>query len=264
MLVCWPFLYSTKNEYKGTGGGSGGTDPLDVVGASIFGDSFKGEWAAGDYAVDDVVWHVDSELFYKCNVARDSTHTDNPSVDTSSWEVAKVEAGSGGSLDQNTFNTRMENVPDSTKDTYKGTGGTSSYSESNLHTHLDNYTSKDDWKADVSGIPTSNPSAADIVTAIQAADFGTGDGTQTLSQQFEILLDIIGSSVFGEDFKGEWSAGTYDEEDVVWFTDKFYTCTTARTSADTDDPITDTSSWRVASGMVYSQIINAYYDPFGN
>ena len=91
-------------NYKGTGGGSGGTDPVDVVGASIFGNSFKGEWAAGDYAVDDVVWHVDSELFYKCTVARDSTHTDDPSVDTSSWEVAKVEAGGGsGSLDQATF-----------------------------------------------------------------------------------------------------------------------------------------------------------------
>ena len=248
---------SIKDTYKNEDDGA-----INAVGSSIFGSSFKGEWEAGTYIVDDIVWFTDK--FYKCTTARSSTDTDDPATDTSSWEVAKVAAGGGSSLDQTTFNTRMENVPDSTKDTYKGTGGTSSYSESNLHTHLDSYTNKDDWKADVSSIPTSNPSAADIVTAIQAADFGAGDGTQTLSQQFEILLDIIGSSVFGEDFKGEWSAGTYDEEDVVWFTDRFYTCTTSRTSADTDDPITDTSSWRVASGMVYSQIINAYYDPFGN
>ena len=92
----------------------------------------------------------------------------------------------------------MENVPDATKDTYKGSGG------------------------------------------------GGSEDT---------IIEAIGASIFGDDFKGEWAAGIYSEEDVVWFTDRFYTCTDDRVATDTDDPATDTASWRTASGMVYSQVI---------
>ena len=235
------------------------SETLDQLAAGVFGGAWKGEWSAGAYAVDDVVWYDDQ--FYACTVARTSSDTDNPATDTGSWEVTKVASGGGsGSLDQTTFNTRMANVPDATKDTYKGSGGSSSYSEANLHSHLDSYGSKDDWKAAVGAltdsahglaalktlidtvdtvadankalledgtnglaalktlldaIPTSNPSASDIasavdapttaeiVTAIQAADFSSASGVQSLASVLDALSAVV------TDNNGHLESATY-------------------------------------------------------
>ena len=70
---------------------------------------------------------------------------------------------------QSTFDTRMADVPDLTKDTYK---------------------------ADVSSIPTSNPdvpTVAEIVSGIQSADFEAGGGTNTLAQMLAAISASIGN-----------------------------------------------------------------------
>lgn len=46
--------------------------------------TFRGTWAAGDYAVGDIVLH--SADFYQCTAARDSSDTSNPATDTTSWD----------------------------------------------------------------------------------------------------------------------------------------------------------------------------------
>ena len=401
---------STKDDYKSDAS-------LQAIGASIFGDSFQGTWAAGTFAVGDVAWH--SDRFYECTVARTSSNTDNPATDTASWDVAQVTAsgGGGGAIDQTTFNTRMENVPSSVKNTYKA--ASVSFDQSTFDERMAAVPSatKDGYKSDVSilentthglaalktlldAIPTDNPTVpttTQIVTAIQAADFEDGDGTQTLAQVLAAIKDvvddipttitfpdtddanavatevlrllrtetadgasgsgsgatdswlhiirgietavdaiptdvmdqttfntrmsnvssaikntykattfsgtvsldsssnaaiatavlnafdidartsttnpgdfvqrireiktaiddiptddsiqIVGSSIFGDKFQGIWAAGTFEVNDVVWHsdtnTDKFYRCTAARDSNDTDDPAADTASWSV-------------------
>ena len=366
----------------------------------------------------DVTWY--SDKFYECTVARTSSNTDNPATDTASWDVAQVTAsgGGGGSLDQATFNTRMENVPSSVKNTYKA--ASVSFDQSTFDERMAAVPSatKDGYKSDVSilensthglaalktlldAIPTDNPTVpttTQIVTAIQAADFEDGDGTQTLAQVLAAIKDvvddipttitfpdtddanavatevlrllrtetadgasgsgsgatdswlhiirgietavdaiptdvmdqttfntrmsnvssaikntykattfsgtvsldsssnaaiatavlnafdidartsttnpgdfvqrireiktaiddiptddpiqIVGSSVFGDKFKGTWAAGTFAIDDVAWHSDKFYRCTAARDSNDTDDPVADTSSWDVVHNSI--------------
>ena len=184
--------YGGKDDYK--------SDPLSVIGASIFGGDFVGRWEAGIFAVDNVVWY--SDKFYKCTAVRTAVNTDNPATDTTSWEVARVEAGSGGgsgSLDQTTFNTRMANVPDDTKDTYKGSGGNGggTIDQDTFNTRMMAVpdTTKGEYRADVSSLPTNMPTAADIasrvVSDLQAADFDEGSGTDTLLQ----VLAALGTAI---------------------------------------------------------------------
>ena len=50
-----------------------------------------------------------------------------------------------------------------------------------------------------------------------------------------------------ERFKGAWSAGVFAVGDIVFHSGRHYTCTAARTAGDTDNPITDSGSWRQSS-----------------
>ena len=68
-------------------------DNINAIGGAAFGSAYKGEWAAGLYAVDSVVYH--SGFFYECIVARAAADTDNPSVDTGSWAITSSDAGGG-------------------------------------------------------------------------------------------------------------------------------------------------------------------------
>ena len=63
---------------------------INAQATSAFGDQYKGVWAAGAYAVGEVVYH--SGAFYTCDVTRAATDTDNP-ADTASWSVKAAEAG---------------------------------------------------------------------------------------------------------------------------------------------------------------------------
>ena len=117
---------------------------------------------------------------YKADVTQDTFDARMAAVPGATKDTYKGSGGSGGSLDQSTFDTRMANVPGSIKDTYKGSGGSSSYSETNLHMHLDNYTSKDDWKADVGGIDGKINTIDTVVDGIQTDLSNNTDGLGVL------------------------------------------------------------------------------------
>ena len=143
-------------------------------------------------------------------------------------------------MDQTTFNTRMSNVSSAIKNTYKATtfSGTVSLDSSSNAAIATAVLNAFDIDARTS---TTNPGdfvqrIREIKTAID--DIPTDDSIQ-----------IVGSSIFGDKFQGIWAAGTFGVNDVVWHsdtnTDKFYRCTAARDSNDTDDPAADTASWSV-------------------
>ena len=58
---------------------------IDAIGANAYGDLYKGEWAAGAFAIGDVVYHVGK--FYECDVPRTSSNTNNPTINTGAWTV---------------------------------------------------------------------------------------------------------------------------------------------------------------------------------
>ena len=236
---------TTKDDFKSDAS-------LQAIGASIFGNSFQGTWAAGTFAVGDVAWH--SDRFYECTVARTASNTDNPATDTASWDVAQVTAsgGGGGSLDQTTFNTRMANVPSATKDTYKA--ASVSFDQSTFDARMAAVPSatKDSYKSNVSilentthglaalktlldAIPTDNPTVpttAQIVTAIQAADFDATSGTQTLAQvlaAIKTVVDDIPSDVIDQTTFNTRMA------DVPSTTKNTYKATATAIIPDTDD-----------------------------
>ena len=49
---------------------------IDAIGANAYGDLYKGEWAAGAFAIGDVVYHVGK--FYECDVPRTSSQYKQP------------------------------------------------------------------------------------------------------------------------------------------------------------------------------------------
>ena len=133
----------------GTGGDGASTDAvLDALGYLAYGSNYRSTWIAGAYALDSYALH--SGIYYRCIVVRDSTHTNDPSVDTTGWEVAGL-------------NALFDPINDSTN-------GLAAI------------------KMAIDDIPTNNPSANTIVTALQNADFEEGTGTKTISQ---LLADII-------------------------------------------------------------------------
>ena len=58
---------------------------IDAAARIAYGDDYKGVWAAGTFAVGNVVFH--SGDFYECDSARTSANTQNPTVNTSAWSI---------------------------------------------------------------------------------------------------------------------------------------------------------------------------------
>ena len=60
---------------------------IDAAARIVFGDDYKGLWAAGVFAVGDVAYDNVTEKFYECDVARNAGHTNRPSVNTGAWSL---------------------------------------------------------------------------------------------------------------------------------------------------------------------------------
>ena len=58
---------------------------IDAIGASLYGNSYKGKWVAGVHAVNEYRSH--SGRYYRCKVARSSSDTSDPSQDNTGWEA---------------------------------------------------------------------------------------------------------------------------------------------------------------------------------
>ena len=112
--------------------------------------------------------------------------------DKDAWK-ADVSAIPTDHMPQATFDDRVANVPSDTKDMYKGSGGSSSYSEANLHAHLNSYADKDDWKADASALSDGDHGLAALKTLLDTVSGHTDildDGTNGLAN-LKTLLDTI-------------------------------------------------------------------------
>ena len=58
-------------------------------------------------------------------------------------------------------------------------------------------------------------------------------------------VDSIGAAIFGEDYKGPWTARTHNVGNVRSYDGKFYKCIVGRTSANTVNPDSDTTGWEL-------------------
>ena len=58
-------------------------------------------------------------------------------------------------------------------------------------------------------------------------------------------VDSIGAAIFGEDYKGSWTARTHNVGNVRSYAGKYYKCIVGRTSANTVNPGSDTTGWEL-------------------
>ena len=98
---------------------------IDAIGASLYGNSYKGKWVAGTFAVNDYVSYLGR--YYRCKVARSASDTSDPSQDNTGWEAI----GSSFSLEGDISTARQENIDAAAAivfgDDYQGTWEVGSY-----------------------------------------------------------------------------------------------------------------------------------------
>ena len=229
-------------------------DAAHVLGAALYGSSYKGTWEAGIYAVGD--YALFGGTYYRATAARDATHTDDPATDSASWEVAEIHslieaiptenptaAQIAAAVNEATVGTDVASIKTAIEN--------ATYGLSALQTLLD-------------GIPTTDdPTAAEIVTAIQGADFLEGTESDTLEGVLASIktvvdgitparFDALGHLIFGEPYRGIWEAGTYAAGDYSLHGSLYYRCLEARTAANVDSPPSDAAGWEVAE--IYSHV----------
>ena len=137
-----------------------------------------------------------------------------------------------------------------------GVSGGSTFTQNMFDNLMDGVSAsiKATYRADISSIPTTAPpTAAEIVTAIQGADFdssGTGTLTAVLGGIRTAIDNIptadltsaLGNMLFGTRYMGVWEAGDYAANDCVVHSNVFYRSKFARTSSYTNPPTSD-SNW---------------------
>ena len=199
---------------------SGGLDTavqnaIDAQAAISFGSKYKGTWAAGVYAVEDIVFY--DRKFYECAVARVAANTDDPSVDTTGWSEKTSLDSQVGTVESKIDSTRTE-----LSDAQTSIEGMVDQARTGIG---DVDTKVDQARTDISGIRTD----------VQ------GDVSDTVQN----AINAQATASYGDDYKGPWSAGTYAVGDVVYHSGAFYTCDTARSSSNTSNPAADTGSWTI-------------------
>ena len=61
---------------------------INAIGGSTFGADYQGEWAAGIFAVGNVVYH--DGKFYECDIARTAANTASPAASPAAWSVIQA------------------------------------------------------------------------------------------------------------------------------------------------------------------------------
>lgn len=108
------------------------------------------------------------------------------------WEYATRTVTSFGTLVSDIWSNVTRTVTGGTIDTNNDKTGYS-LNESNLHTNLDNYSNKDNWKADISGIPT----AAQIY-----AEFTSGSNEDVFKADVSSLATLAALTAAFTEIKG--------------------------------------------------------------
>ena len=216
-----------------------GDDNINAIGGASFGGQYQGTWAAGIFAVGNVVYH--SGFFYACSVARDAGDTDDPSVDTASWSVTSTTDTSGevtqavqAAIDAQA---RIEYGA-----SYQGTWSAGTYAVGAVVYHDGVF-----YECDVARAPanTANP-AADTASWSPKASAEGG-----ITQAVQNAIDAQAAINFGALYRGAWKAGSFAVGDIIYYSGQFYECVTPRNSSHTQNPVADSSSW-TAKTIVFS------------
>ena len=209
---------------------------INAQATASYGDSYKGVWAAGAYAVGNVVYH--DGAFYTCDTARAASNTDDPATDTASWSIKVAEVGGLTQAVQNAIDAQGAiNFGDD----YKGAWAVGAFSVDDVVHHDGQfYVCTQNRTANNINNPAVNTPAWDVKT-VEVANVDIS----ALSADVQNAINAQATSVFGDKYKGVWAAGIFAVGNVVYHDGAFYTCDTARTASNTDDPATDTASWSI-------------------
>ena len=250
---------------------------IDQLGAAIFGDSYTGAWAAGDHAVGEVVWF--NSHFYEVTAARTVSDTDDPTVDTASWqedgieEVVPTPAEIANAVHTEEFalpgggTTRLNSILDIIRNNirsnasalggiffgaaYEGRWETGAYAVGRYVSHQERYyrctAARDNTNTDNPAVDTGSWEQVDVYPIIAALTNST-HGLAALKTLIDDIptdgaVDPLGAIIFGASYQGAWAAGVYSEGQHTSHAERYYRCTADRTAADTDDPTVDTASW---------------------
>ena len=202
---------------------------IDAQGTASFGADYKGAWAAGIFSVGAVTYH--SGAFYTCTVARVAADTDDPAIDTASWEIQVSESGG--------LEAAVQAAIDASAVIQFGS----------------DYTGK--WEAGVHAVGGISYYLGAFYECTQARTSGNTNppsldtGAWMLIQsRRQAESNSLGYANFGLDYKGAWVAGIYAVGNVSFYGGRYYECSAVRAATDTDDPATDAASWDVVGSSV--------------
>ena len=211
-------------------------DAINAQATAAYGSNYQGVWAAGIFAVGNVVYH--SGAFYTCDVARTASNTDDPETDTASWTIKLAETGGLSQAVQNAIDSQgaIQFGED-----YKGAWAVGEFFIDDV-VYFDGqfYICTRDRTAAHPNNPAINTNSWDVKT-VEAADVDLSSVTTGVQN----AIHAQATASYGENYQGTWAAGVYAVGNVVYHDGAFYTCDTARTSSNTNDPETDTGSWTI-------------------
>ena len=251
---------------------------IDAIGSNAYGNSYKGAWEAGDFAVGNISFHAG--MFYKCTALRTSTNTDDPSVDTASWDVADTSATidlssiestlSGletevGSTRTDISDARQQQIDAAARiaygEDYRGVWAAGIFALGDVTFHVDNFYECDAARvATDTGNPVVDSSSWSIIKSLKQGQAETMSG---LTKGVQDTIDAQARAIFGTDYRGTWEAGDFAVADVTYWIGKFYRCTVRREPTSTANPATDTSSWELTGTDTQTVIDAAARTVFG-
>ena len=214
-------------------------DVLNAIHAqatAAYGENYQGTWAAGAYAVGNVVYH--SGAFYTCDAARTSANTSNPATDTGSWTIKLAETGGLSQAVQDAIDSQAKI---SFGEKYKGKWEAGSYAVGDVVSHSGSFFECDTAR---SSSNTSNPAADTANWSVKESIEGG------VTRAINNTVDALGAATFGDDYTGEWEAGAHAVGDVVSYNIRFYECNTARNAGNTNNPSVDTTAWHLVGSAV--------------
>ena len=208
---------------------------IDAAARIAYGEDYRGVWAAKIFALGDVTFHVDN--FYECDAARVATDTNNPVVDSSSWSIiqslkkGQAETMSGFTRGfQDTIDAQARAIFGTD---YRGTWEAGDFAVADVTYWLGKF-----YRCTVRREPTSTANPATDTASWEL----TGTDTQT-------VIDAAARTAFGDDYTGPWESGVHAVGSVTYWIGKFYECISARTSAHTSNPASDTTGWSIQEGV---------------
>ena len=252
---------------------------IDAIGSNAYGNSYKGAWEAGTFSVGNISFHAG--MFYKCTVLRTSTNTDDPTVDTASWDVADTSVTidlssiestlSGletevGSTRTDISDARQQQIDAAARiaygEDYKGTWAAGTFAVGDVVFHSENFYECDSPRTSANTQnPSVNTTAWSIIKSLKQGQAETMSG---LTQGVQDTIDAQARAIFGTDYRGTWGIGEFAVADVVYWVSKFYRCTARRDGTSTNNPATDTASWELTRTDTQAIIDAAARTAFGD